>query len=162
MEVLILIAIVLLGLFMIPFGLPGTLVILCGAIGYKMLVPGSLSWFTVGVIAALMLLAEGLEWALTARFTKRYGGSRRASWGAVIGGMVGAFFGVPVPVVGSIVGAFVGAFIGAFAFELSGGSGHGTATRVAWGALVGRVVAAAMKVGIGLAMGAWLIFAALA
>ena len=77
MAVLILIAIVLLGLFLIPFGLPGTLVILCGAIGYKLLVPASIGWFSVGVVAALMLLAEGLEWVLTARFTKRYGGSRR-------------------------------------------------------------------------------------
>ena len=161
MAVLVLIAIVLLGLFMIPFGLPGTLVILCGAIGYKLLVPASIGWFTVGVIAAMMVVAEVLEWALTARFTKRYGGSRRATWGAVIGGMLGAFFGVPVPLIGSVIGAFVGAFVGAFAFELSGGTGHGTATRVAWGALIGRVTAAAMKVAIGLVMAAWLVFAAI-
>jgi hypothetical protein len=46
-------------------------------------------------------------------------------------------------------------------FEFSNGSGHGTATRVAWGALIGRVTAAALKVAIGLVMGAWLVFAAL-
>jgi hypothetical protein len=161
MAVLALCGIILLGLILIPFGLPGTLVIFCGALGYALLVPGSLSWFTVGVIGAMMVTAEVLEWMLTARFTKRYGGSKRASWGAIIGGMVGAFLGVPVPIVGSIIGAFLGAFVGAFVFEFSAGSGHGTATRVAWGALVGRVTAAALKVAIGLAMGAWLIFAAL-
>jgi uncharacterized protein YqgC (DUF456 family) len=162
MNQLILAAICLLGLVMIPFGLPGTLVMFCGAIGYKLLVPtGGIGWFTVALAGVLMLIAEGLEWVLTAKFTKKYGGSRRASWGAVIGGMIGAFFGVPVPVVGSIIGAFVGAFVGALVFEYSRGSGHGTATRVAWGALIGRVTAAAVKVFIGLVMAVWLVFASL-
>src|SRR6201995_4806095 len=102
MAVLALCGIILLGLIMIPFGLPGTLVIFCGAIGYKLLVVGSISWFTVGIIGALMVCAECVDWTLAARFTKRYGGSRLASWGAVIGGMVGAFLGVPVPLVGSV------------------------------------------------------------
>src|SRR3954470_6895318 len=160
MALLALCGVILLGLLMIPFGLPGTLVIFCGAIGYMLLVPGSISWFTVGVVGAMMVVAEVLEWVLTSRFTKRYGGSRRASWGAVIGGMVGAFLGVPVPIVGSVIGAFLGAFVGAFVFEYSKAGEHGTATRVAWGALIGRVTAAAMKVGIGLVMAVWLLFAA--
>ena len=162
MAQLALIGIILLGLIMIPFGLPGTLVIFCGALGYKLLVPaGGIGWFTVGLIGALMIFAEALEWALTAKYTRKYGGSRRASWGAIIGGMVGAFLGVPVPVIGSVIGAFAGAFVGAFVFEYSRAAQHGTAVRVAWGALVGRVIAATMKVGIGLAMGAWLVFASL-
>ena len=162
MALLVLIAVIALGLFMIPFGLPGTLVMVAGAIGYKLLVPaGGIGWFTVFVVSALMVFAEGLEWVLTARFTRKYGGSRRAGWGAILGGMVGAFMGVPIPVVGSIVGAFAGAFVGAFIFEWTREGSHGTATRVAWGALVGRVVAAGMKVGIGLAMAAWMVFAAL-
>jgi uncharacterized protein YqgC (DUF456 family) len=69
---------------------------------------------------------------------------------------------VPVPVVGSIIGAFVGAFIGAFALEYTRHGEHGTATRVAWGALVGRAAAAAIKIGIGIGMAAWLVFAAIA
>src|SRR3954467_1845153 len=120
MEILILVGIIVLGLIMIPFGMPGTLVMLCGAIGYKLLVPtGGIGWFTVFGVSALMIVAEVLEWVLTARFTKKYGGSRRAGWGAILGGMVGAFLGVPVPIVGSVIGAFVGAFVGAFAFEWS-------------------------------------------
>jgi uncharacterized protein len=162
MQLLLLIAVILLGLLMIPFGLPGTLVIFAGALGYKLLVPmGHIGWFTVFVMGAIMIVAEGLEWVLTARFTRKYGGSRRAGWGAILGGMVGAFLGVPVPIVGSVIGAFVGAFIGAFAFEFSRGSGHGTATRVAWGALVGRVTAAALKVAFGLVMAVWLIAVAI-
>ena len=161
MPQLILIAILLLGLAMIPFGLPGTLVIFCGALGYALLVPHSIGWFSIVAVGALLLVGEALEWMLTARYTRKYGGSRRASWGAVIGGMVGAFLGVPVPVVGSIVGAFAGAFVGAFVAEMTGGATGGTATRVATGALVGRALAAAMKIGIGVAMCAWLVFAML-
>jgi hypothetical protein len=115
----------------------------------------------VVVVGILMVIAEGLEWILASRFTKKYGGSRRAGWGAIIGGMVGAFVGVPIFIVGSIIGAFVGAFVGAFLFEMSRGSGGGVSTRVAWGAFIGRVTAAAIKIAIGLVMAVWLFFAAL-
>jgi uncharacterized protein YqgC (DUF456 family) len=162
MEVLILAAVLVLSLVMIPFGMPGTLVMFAAAICYKLLVPqGGIGWVTVTIIGILMVIAEGLEWILTSRFAKRYGGSRRAGWGAVIGGMVGAFMGVPLPVAGSIIGAFVGAFVGAFIFEWSAGSGGGTATRVAWGAFLGRVTAAAIKIAIGFVMAVWLMAAAL-
>ena len=162
MEVIILIAVLVLSLIMIPFGMPGTLVMLAAAICYKLLLPqGGIGWPSVVVVGVLTGIAEALEWSLSARFTRKYGGSRRAAWGAVIGGFVGAIVGVTVPIVGSIVGAFVGAFIGAFAAELSRGSQGGVATRVAWGALIGRVVAAAVKVGIGLVIAVWLVFAAL-
>src|SRR3982750_364210 len=108
-----------------------------------------------------MVWGGGLEWVLTSRFTRKYGGSKRAGWGAILGGMVGAFMGVPVPIVGSVIGAFVGAFVGAFIGEWSRGSGHGVSTRVAWGAFIGRVTAAAVKVAIGLVMAVWIIAAAL-
>lgn len=158
MQVLLLIAAIVLGLIMIPFGMPGTLVMFAAALCYYLLVPsGGIGLMTVIGVGVLMAVAEGLEWVLTSRFTKKYGGSRRAGWGAIIGGMVGAFMGVPIPIIGSIIGAFVGAFIGAFVFEWSREQNHGVATRVAWGALLGRVVAAAVKVAIGLAMAAWMI-----
>jgi uncharacterized protein YqgC (DUF456 family) len=162
MAVLLLIVAIVLGLIMIPFGFPGTLVMFAAALCYYLLVPGGgIGLFTVIGVGALMLVAEGLEWLLTARFTRKYGGSRRAGWGAIIGGMIGAFLGVPVPVIGSIVGAFVGAFAGAFVFEFSRGTGHGTATRVAWGAFIGRLTAAAMKVAIGFVMAVWMVAAAI-
>lgn len=161
MEILVLAAILLLALAMIPFGLPGTLVMVAAAIGYKLLVPGSLGWFTIAVVSVLMIVGEVLEWTLSARYTRKYGGSRRASWGAIIGGMVGAFIGVPVPIVGPVIGAFVGAFVGAFAAELSRGSNGSVATKVATGALVGRAVAAAMKVALGVMMAVWLVIAAM-
>ena len=163
MEVLILAAVLLLSLVMIPFGMPGTLVMFAAALCYKLLVPqGGIGWPTVVIVGAMMAIAEVLEWSLAARFARRYGGSKRAGWGAAIGGMVGAFMGVPIPVVGPIVGAFAGAFAGALLFELGGGTGGGTATRVAWGALLGRVVAAGLKMGIGIVMAVWVLVAAIA
>ena len=162
MQVLLLVAAIALGLIMIPFGMPGTLIMFAAALCYHLLVPaGGIGLMTVIGVGVLMAVAEGLEWVLTSRFTKKYGGSRRAGWGAIIGGMVGAFMGVPIPIVGSIIGAFVGAFLGAFVFEWSRERNHGVATRVAWGAFVGRVVAAAVKVAIGLAMAVWMIGAVL-
>lgn len=163
MSILLLFAAIILGLIMIPFGMPGTLIIFAAALCYYLLVPaGAIGLTTVVAMGVLMAVAEGLEWVLTTRFTRQYGGSRRAGWGAIIGGMVGAFMGVPIPIVGSVIGAFVGAFLGAFVFEWSYGKNTGAATRVAWGAFIGRVVSAAMKVGIGLAMAVWIGFAVMA
>jgi uncharacterized protein len=160
MNQLLLAAVMLIGIVMIPFGLPGTWIIAAAALGYQLLVPGSISMFTVIAVIVLALIGEFLEFSLTAKYTKKYGGSRRASWGAIIGGMIGAFIGVPVPIVGPVLGAFAGAFAGAFIGEFSRAGEGGTATRVATGALIGRAVAAAMKIGIGVAMAAWVLFAA--
>jgi uncharacterized protein YqgC (DUF456 family) len=160
MQMLILVAVLALGLVMIPFGLPGTWIMAGAALGYSLLVPNSIGTFTVVVVALMALAAELIEFTLTAKYTRKYGGSRRASWGAIIGGMVGAFIGVPVPIVGPVLGAFAGAFVGAFVAELSRGNA-GSATRVATGALIGRVAAAAMKVAIGIAMAAVIIVTAI-
>src|SRR5258707_288865 len=158
MAVLLLISAIILGLMMIPFGVPGTLIIVDAALCFYLLVPGgAIGLTTVIVMGVLMAIAEALEWVLTTRFTRQYGGSRRAGWGAIIGGMIGAFMGVPVPIIGSVIGAFLGAFVGAFVFEWSGTRDHGVATRVAWGALIGRVVSAALKVAIGIVMAVWLV-----
>ena len=162
MELLLLVVAMLLGLLMIPFGMPGTLVIFAAALCYVLLVPqGGIGWPTVAIVGLLMIIAEVFEWTLAARFARRYGGSKRAGWGAAIGGMIGAFVGVPVPIVGPIIGAFAGAFVGALAFELGGGTGGGAATKVAWGALLGRVVAAALKMAIGIVMAVWILVSVL-
>src|SRR5438034_4067733 len=147
MEVIILVVIMLVSLFMIPLGLPGTWVMLAAGVGYSILLPNSIGMFALIGTAALAVVAEVFEWTLAGKYARKYGGSRRASWGAVIGGIVGAFVGVPVPIIGPILGAFAGAFIGALVLEFSRQGQVGTATRVATGALLGRVVASALKVG---------------
>jgi len=162
MAVILLVAICLVSLFIIPLGLPGTWVMLAAGVGYSILVPNSIGWITLVGVTVIAIIAEIFEFTLAGQYARKYGGSRRSSWGAIIGGTVGAIIGVPVPIIGSIVGAFVGAFVGALLFEYSAGSGAHVSTRVAWGALVGRAVASAMKVGAGIAITVWLVFAALA
>jgi uncharacterized protein YqgC (DUF456 family) len=162
MAIILLAAILLVSLFIIPVGLPGTWVMLAAGVGYSLLVPDSIGWFTLVGVTVIAVIAEIFEFTLAGQYARKYGGSKRASWGAIIGGTVGAIIGVPVPIIGSIIGAFAGAFVGALVFEYSRGSSAEASTRVAWGALIGRAVASAMKVGAGLAISAWLIFAALA
>ena len=162
MAILVLVLICLVSLFLIPLGLPGTWLILAAGIGYSILVPNSVGTVTLIAIGAIAIVAEVIEFTLAGTYARKYGGSKRASWGAIIGGTVGAIIGVPVPVIGPIIGGFIGAFAGALVFEYSRGSDAQTSTRVAWGAMVGKAVAAAMKVAAGFAMAAWLIVAALA
>ena len=103
MSVLFLAAVLVIGLILIPFGLPGTWIIAAAALGYSLLVPGSVGMFTVICVTVLAVIGEALEWVLTAKYARKYGGSKRASWGAVIGGMIGAFIGIPVPIVGPVL-----------------------------------------------------------
>jgi hypothetical protein len=163
MEALLLGVVVAGSLLVIPLGLPGTWVIAAAAVMYRIFVPtGGIGWFTVICVAVLAALGAAADLALAGRYARKYGGSRRAGWGAVIGGLVGAFIGIPVPIVGPVLGAFVGAFVGALALELTAGTGGVNATRVATGALIGRAIGAAINVAIGLTMAAWLMTMAIA
>ncbi len=161
MEVLILAVVLLLSLLIIPLGLPGTWVMIAAGVGYSLLVKGSIGWPALVAVTLIATVAEILEFTLAGQYARKYGGSKRASWGAIIGGTVGAFVGVPVPIVGPVIGAFGGAFAGALVAEFSRGTGAAASTRVATGALIGRAVASAMKVGAGIVIAAWLMVAAL-
>jgi uncharacterized protein YqgC (DUF456 family) len=161
MELLVLALVLVVGLVLVPLGLPGTWVILAAALAYNALTGSSA--ISGGSIIALLILAvigEVIEFTLAARYTRLYGGSRRAGWGAIIGGIVGAIVGVPVPIIGSVIGAFVGSFLGALVAEWTRGTETRAAARVATGAFLGRVFATAAKVGIGVAMAAWIFIAA--
>jgi uncharacterized protein YqgC (DUF456 family) len=161
MEILILGALLVLSLLMIPLGLPGTWVMLGCAVGYSILVPNSIGVAPLIGTTAIAVVAEVFEFTLAGKYARKYGGSRRASWGAIIGGTAGAMFlGFGIPIVGHVLGAFAGAFLGALAFEYSRGSGAEVSTRVATGALIGRVVAAALKVFAGLVIAIWIVIAA--
>jgi uncharacterized protein YqgC (DUF456 family) len=161
MEVLILGVIMMVSLFIIPLGLPGTWVMLAAGVGYSLLLPGTIGLFALIGTAAIAIAAEVFEFTLAGKYARKYGGSRRAGWGAIIGGIVGAIVGVPIPLIGSIIGAFAGAFAGALVAEYSRGSGVQASTRVATGALVGRAVAAALKVAAGIVIAIWLLWSAM-
>ena len=95
----------LVGLALIPLGLPGLWVIVLGLLGFGWLT--DFRTFGVGAIVTVLLLAlaaEAVEAYVGFRFARRYGGSSRAGWGALVGGLIGAIVGMPVPVIGSVVG----------------------------------------------------------
>jgi uncharacterized protein YqgC (DUF456 family) len=163
MTAVILLACALLcALLMIPLGLPGTWTMVAIGLVYRLAVPaGGIQFATVAEIAALAMAAELLELSVTARFARRYGGSRRAAWGAVIGGFVGVIVGVPLPIIGPVIAGLLGTFLGALIGELESGAHHVAAARAAMGALLGRVAASVMKVAVGVAIAAWLVVAAI-
>ena len=59
MEVLLFAAVLLLSLFLIPLGLPGTWIMVGAAIGYDALVGGNpIGWVTIAATAVLAVIAE--------------------------------------------------------------------------------------------------------
>ena len=77
MEVLLFAIVLLVSLFLIPLGLPGTWIMVGSAIGYDALVGGDpIGWVTIAGTAVLAIVAEVFEFSLSARSTKTYGGSR--------------------------------------------------------------------------------------
>jgi hypothetical protein len=161
-AVLLLIIASVAGLLLIPFGLPGLWVIVLGVLGYGWLTDfRSVGMGIIALVVGLALLGEVIESWLGFRFARRYGGSSRAGWGALIGGLVGAIVGVPVPVIGSVIGGFVGAFAGAALFEYTRARHAETAAKAGWGAVLGRAAAAALKIGLGVVIAVCGLFAAL-
>jgi len=151
--ILLLAATGLAGLLLIPFGLPGLWVILLGILSYGWLTDfRTLSAGLLVLAIGLALLGEIVEAWIGFRFAQRYGGSRRAGWGALVGGLIGALVGVPVPIIGSVIGGFVGAFAGAALFEYTRARGSGGAVRAGWGAVLGRAAAVAVKMGLGVVL----------
>jgi uncharacterized protein YqgC (DUF456 family) len=156
----LMLALLFLGLVLIPLGLPGLWVMLLAVIGY-----GALTDFrgvglgTLITVTVLAFIGEAIEWWVGYRYTRRYGGSRRAGWGALLGGIIGAFAGIPIPIVGSVIGSFLGSFAGAAVFEFT--KTPENAVRVGWGALLGRMWATAAKTSLGLVMAVIAVFAAL-
>ena len=160
MALLVLALILLASLFLVPLGLPGTWVMIAAAMGYGYVAGEGIGFPTLVVIFALAVVGEVIEFTLAARYTRKYGGSRRAGWGAIIGGIIGAIVGVPVPIIGSVIGAFAGAFLGALVAERTRGATTTDATRVATGALLGRAAAVAAKSAIGVAIAALILLCA--
>lgn len=160
---LLLAAVALAGLFLTAIGLPGTWLLLAVATIAKLATPDmSLAWWPIWTGFALAFIAEAIEFMLASSYARKYGGSSRAGWGALVGGLAGAFVGFPVPLIGPLVGAVLGTFIGALVAEYSATGMRGDAGRVAWGAMLGRVIATAVKVGIGFVIAVLVLFSAIA
>lgn len=135
-------------------GIPGAPLILLAGVFAKVMLPGALSWWTVGVLAALTVLAEGVQVVLTLGGARRMGATRWGMAGACLGALLGLW--------GGLLGLFAGAFAGALAAEaVFAGRPLDESARAAVGAGLGLAASLAGRVVIALTMMAVLLGAAL-
>src|SRR5438105_14989856 len=87
------------GLALVALGLPGLWLICAVVLGFGLLTGfHSIGFVTIGIMVALALLGELLELWLGFGLARRYGGSPRGGWGALLRGVMGAVVGGQVPV----------------------------------------------------------------
>jgi len=125
--------------------LPGTILIFAGALLHAFAYHfDPIGPWRLALLGVLTVLAYALDYAAGALGVQRFGGSRWAIAGAIVGAIVGVFFALP--------GIILGPLIGALAAEYAYTRKLDTSARAALGTVVGLLVGAVAKVGIGLAM----------
>ncbi len=146
------------------FTLPGNWVLLGLVALFAFLVPETsgrgVSWTAVGIMAALAVIGEVIEFAAGAAGAAKQGASRRSIVLSLIGGIagsiLGATVGIPIPVFGPMIGALlggsVGAFAGAYYGEVSSEQSHSTGVAVGKAAFMGRLWGTVGKFGVGAVM----------
>src|SRR5262245_37849982 len=128
----------LLGLVLIPFGFPGTFVILLSVFLYAFLT----HFVTIGIpllifVGVLTLIAETADNWLTALGARRFGASTGSIWLSFVGGLLGAIvIGGPMAIFlgpfGPVAGGFVGAFAIVVAHEMYRHGNWNEALRAGW------------------------------
>jgi uncharacterized protein len=136
------------GLFIIPIGLPGTF-LQVGAAAVMAASTGRIGWLWVGLFLVIALIGEGIEFLSGQWGAKRFGGSKKAAWGALIGGFVGVLIGVPVPIIGSVIAAFIGTFAGSIVGEMIHQKSNAPNLKVGIGAVIGRAIGVGVKMSLG-------------
>ena len=152
-ALIVFIVVALAGLLLTPIGLPGTFLIVVGAVFYNIIMwSWVLSFKVLAIILGLAIFGEILEYYLAVKAAKKHGASKAGVGGALIGGIVGAIVGVPVFLIGSLIGLFVGAFLGAFIVEFFRQEDVVKAAHAGLGAFYGRLGAIMVKSLIGVVM----------
>ena len=147
------------GLLAIPLGLGGNFILL-GAGLVVAIVTGfrEVGWVALVIATAFAVIGEIVEAILGSLVARRFGASRWGMLGAFVGGILGAVVGTAwLPVIGSLVGSFAGAAAGAIAAELATGKGRAPGLRAGGGAFLGKVLATAFKLAIGIGWATFLV-----
>jgi uncharacterized protein YqgC (DUF456 family) len=119
-------------------GLPGPLTAWVGLLVTILAKPIPDDWTLIGITFVVVLIITVLDYIIPAMGTKKFGGSKYGTIGAIIGVIVGFF--APIPG-GIIVGAFAGAFIGEFIKNKD----VEQALKAAFGAFIGFLVSTGMQ-----------------
>ena len=146
--------VMLVGIAVIPFGIPGTFVIVANALVFAWLTDFSeVTWKFVGLLLLIALAVEVLEFFIGAATAGKYGASKLGMLGAIVGGFLGAIWGSGiVPLLGTLLGAFAGAFAGATLFEYINTKDFEKSLRVGFGAFLGTVGGKLTKIAVAVAM----------
>jgi uncharacterized protein YqgC (DUF456 family) len=149
----------LVGVVLIPFGLPGAAVVLLAVFVYALATDFSaeigMGFFII--LCVLTVIAETADNWLTAVGARRYGASRSSMWLSFLGGLAGAvIIGGPLAFVfgplGPVAGGFAGAFAVVFVNEYYKRGDAQDALRAAWGTFLGRMAGIVLKLVIAVAM----------
>ena len=135
----------LVGLATIPFGLPGTGIILLCIFIYALLTGfgGAVGVAFFVCLCVLTVIAETADNWLTAVGARRYGASTASIWLSFLGGLVGAIVvGGPLAIalgpLGPVVGGFAGAFAIVVGYEFYLGKSTPEALRAGCGNISGK------------------------
>jgi uncharacterized protein YqgC (DUF456 family) len=144
----------LVGLAITLLGFSGVWLAIAVALVVQWLRPDTYNPWTLGSAVALGFLGEIAEFAASAIWSTRAGGTKRAAAGAIVGGLIGGIAGTPLaPIIGTLLGAAVGAGVGAAVMhQTREGVDWREAARVGQGAAIGRLVATAIKAALALAV----------
>jgi uncharacterized protein YqgC (DUF456 family) len=114
------------------------------------------SWWTLGVCAAVAVIAEVIELVASGLGASKFGGTKTGALWSVVGAILGAMIGsIVLVLVGTIIGAAVGAFAGALLGErLFKKRSWAEASKSGAGAAIGRLAATLVKVGLAVVVGA--------
>ncbi|MEF2146084.1 MAG: DUF456 domain-containing protein [Desulfovibrionaceae bacterium] len=136
------------------FSLPGNWLLTLFVGVWTYLRPESnMGWVFVGVLAAIALFGEAVEWIAQSWGARKYGASGRGNFGSILGAIIGAILGAPFLLgVGALLGALLGAYVGCFIFELSKGRPAVEANRASMGAFFGKSLGMTVKLSLGLTM----------
>ncbi len=141
-------------LFMIVLGLPGTATIVGVALLYAWATGFvAIQWSTIGWLALLMVIAEGLEFLASGAGAAGARPSARVTVGALLGAFVGGLLGAPFFIgLGALPGALVGAFGGAFLAVRSEGGSSDESFSIGLAAMRGRFLGFIIKASLAVVM----------
>ena len=136
------------------FGLPGTFLIVGAALVYGWATGfAAVQWSTVGWLALLAVIGEGIEFAAGSAGAASRRPSRRVTVFVLIGGFAGGIVGTPFLFgIGSLIGALLGAFAGAALAVGSEGGTIGESFSTGMAAMRGRLLGFILKAAVAVVM----------
>ncbi len=127
--------------------LPGLLLSFCGILIYKYGVAPGFPTYYIWIFGALTVVSMVLNYAIPAKTTQKYGGTRYGSIGSFIGTILGMLF-IPIPL-GFLIGMFAGVFLGELIHDRNDSKKAWRSTK---GALIGFFYSTTFNFIVGLAM----------